>query len=217
LICHLTTSRLTVNCQACQTADWPIHKLECLAVRQWDKSAREAGRGSTDGATIVPSDAIRALGRILWKLEASGSSSVIVILVRHLCYRLQLMFVLVQAREISHMQSRRFKLCTWKLSVAHIPLRSRVSVAQVFCPLDTDISRSISGEIHGTNGRSFGRCKMGCRVVCRTRRSLVQGIVFRSRAGSVLIKLGSSSPPTLSLLRTRLCPLLASASHLQRL
>lgn len=61
--------------QGCQNADWPIHKYECSALRQWGEKAREAGVGAQKDTVIVPSDAIRALGRILWNLEKLGDKS----------------------------------------------------------------------------------------------------------------------------------------------
>lgn len=68
--------------QECQTKDWPIHKLECAALRKWSESAKKAkadAGGEIDSggdATFVPNDAVRALGRILFTFQLSGTSGV---------------------------------------------------------------------------------------------------------------------------------------------
>lgn len=70
---------LTPHAQTCQNLDWPIHKLECVALREWAKAARQVGVGSTNAdVVLVPSDAVRALGRLLWTMEREGPSSTVV-------------------------------------------------------------------------------------------------------------------------------------------
>jgi hypothetical protein len=64
--------------QACQTRDWPLHKRECSALQKW---AASAPQGTSDGGgegtgPIVASDAIRCLGRILWRRQKRGRDSV---------------------------------------------------------------------------------------------------------------------------------------------
>ncbi|KAJ6476933.1 hypothetical protein C8R45DRAFT_833764 [Mycena sanguinolenta] len=49
----------------CQNADWPLHKHECAALQRIAES----------GETSVPSEAIRCLGRIMWKRQKQGPSS----------------------------------------------------------------------------------------------------------------------------------------------
>ncbi|KAH7907614.1 hypothetical protein BJ138DRAFT_1159733 [Hygrophoropsis aurantiaca] len=53
---------------ACQANDWSLHKSECSALQRWAKNAP-----SEDLA--IPSDAIRCLGRILWKRKKRGFDS----------------------------------------------------------------------------------------------------------------------------------------------
>ncbi|KAF5336582.1 hypothetical protein D9611_006638 [Ephemerocybe angulata] len=56
----------------CQQRDWSLHKNECTALQQWFKAA-SAER--SDGQEVrPPSDAIRCLGRILWKRQKLGAS-----------------------------------------------------------------------------------------------------------------------------------------------
>ncbi|KAF7350303.1 Histone-lysine N-methyltransferase ASHR1 [Mycena venus] len=49
----------------CQNVDWPLHKNECAALQ----------RITTSGETSIPSDAIRCLGRIMWKRQKQGPTS----------------------------------------------------------------------------------------------------------------------------------------------
>ncbi|KAF7349427.1 Histone-lysine N-methyltransferase ASHR1 [Mycena sanguinolenta] len=49
----------------CQNADWPLHKHECAALQ----------RIAASGETSVPSEAIRCLGRIMWKRQKQGPTS----------------------------------------------------------------------------------------------------------------------------------------------
>ena len=73
--------------QTCQNNDWRVHKYECTALRKWGEKARQAGRGSGNpDVIVVPSDAIRALGRILWNIELDGLSSFLVRLSLSLCH-----------------------------------------------------------------------------------------------------------------------------------
>ncbi|KAF5327714.1 hypothetical protein D9619_004677 [Psilocybe cf. subviscida] len=50
---------------ACQKRDWIFHKHECAAVQKWYSSSNS-----------VPGDAIRCLGRILWRKQKLGRESV---------------------------------------------------------------------------------------------------------------------------------------------
>ncbi|KAG0692903.1 hypothetical protein DFH29DRAFT_816975 [Suillus ampliporus] len=52
----------------CQTNDWPLHRLECSALRNWAKLAPSKNLS-------VPSDAVRCLGRILWQKKKEGFDS----------------------------------------------------------------------------------------------------------------------------------------------
>ncbi|KAJ7637325.1 hypothetical protein DFH06DRAFT_1335996 [Mycena polygramma] len=68
-----TTLKRCTKCQAvyycdstCQNADWPLHKNECAAIQ----------RIAAAGETSLPSDAIRCLGRIMWKRQKQGPASV---------------------------------------------------------------------------------------------------------------------------------------------
>ncbi|KAF8628054.1 hypothetical protein AX17_006058 [Amanita inopinata Kibby_2008] len=54
----------------CQSRDWPQHKQECIALQSWAKAAPSP-------ETAVPSDAVRCLGRILWKKQKRGEKSVL--------------------------------------------------------------------------------------------------------------------------------------------
>ncbi|KAF6756373.1 hypothetical protein DFP72DRAFT_1044946 [Ephemerocybe angulata] len=57
----------------CQQRDWSLHKNECTALQQWFKAA-SAER--SDGQEVrPPSDALRCLGRILWKRQKLGASN----------------------------------------------------------------------------------------------------------------------------------------------
>ncbi|KAK0473758.1 hypothetical protein IW261DRAFT_1503300 [Armillaria novae-zelandiae] len=53
----------------CQTRDWSVHKHECTSLQRWSKAA------PSDDLSI-PSDAIRCMGRILWKKQRKGLDSV---------------------------------------------------------------------------------------------------------------------------------------------
>lgn len=53
--------------QKCHTLDWEIHKYECKALQKWAEMAPENAK--------VPSDALRALGRILWSFRQHGLDS----------------------------------------------------------------------------------------------------------------------------------------------
>ncbi|CAE6456718.1 unnamed protein product [Rhizoctonia solani] len=67
--------------QACQKYDWPLHKLECPALvahaekRNADPESNEEGDAERPvGTILVPSETVRALGRLLWlhSREKSG-------------------------------------------------------------------------------------------------------------------------------------------------
>ncbi|THU98784.1 SET domain-containing protein [Dendrothele bispora CBS 962.96] len=65
-----TKCRVVRYCDGtCQTNDWTMHKQECEALQRWFQAAP-----SSDVAP--PSDAIRCLGRILWKKKKSGLDGV---------------------------------------------------------------------------------------------------------------------------------------------
>ncbi|KAJ7466728.1 hypothetical protein B0H11DRAFT_2047522 [Mycena galericulata] len=49
----------------CQNIDWPVHKHECVALQ----------RIAASGETSLPSDAIRCLGRIMWKRQKQSPRS----------------------------------------------------------------------------------------------------------------------------------------------
>lgn len=53
---------------ACQKRDWPVHKLECAALR--------AAAKATKGTKTVPDTPVRALGRLLWTSEVKGKELV---------------------------------------------------------------------------------------------------------------------------------------------
>ena len=53
--------------QKCHTLDWEIHKYECKALQRWAESAPENAK--------IPSDALRALGRMLWGFRQHGLDS----------------------------------------------------------------------------------------------------------------------------------------------
>ncbi|KZV78345.1 SET domain-containing protein [Exidia glandulosa HHB12029] len=53
---------------ACQNADWPMHKPECVSLRDWAKSAPDAG-------VAISGEAIRCLGRVLRLREREGHAS----------------------------------------------------------------------------------------------------------------------------------------------
>ncbi|KAJ7152676.1 hypothetical protein C8R43DRAFT_476122 [Mycena crocata] len=66
------TLKRCTKCQAiyycdstCQNIDWPLHKHECAALQ----------RIVASGDTSIPSDAIRCLGRIMWKRQKQGPTS----------------------------------------------------------------------------------------------------------------------------------------------
>ncbi|KAL1706917.1 hypothetical protein EV121DRAFT_256712 [Schizophyllum commune] len=52
----------------CQNKDWATHKRECAALQEWAKHAPAA-------EVSVPSDAVRCLGRLLWKRQKKGLDS----------------------------------------------------------------------------------------------------------------------------------------------
>ncbi|KAJ4472771.1 hypothetical protein C8J55DRAFT_579714 [Lentinula edodes] len=80
-----TKCRLTHYCDSnCQTNDWTIHKHECSSLQNWLQAAP-----SSDYPP--PSDAIRCLSRMLWKMRKQGSHA-------------------RQTREITSMQSHRSSL-----------------------------------------------------------------------------------------------------------
>ncbi|KAF8224935.1 hypothetical protein L208DRAFT_1461406 [Tricholoma matsutake] len=65
-----TSCRIVWYCSsACQTKDWLLHKRECVSLQEWSKQAP-----STELA--IPSDAVRCLGRMLWKKQKRGLDSV---------------------------------------------------------------------------------------------------------------------------------------------
>ncbi|CAA7268850.1 unnamed protein product [Cyclocybe aegerita] len=66
---------------ACQSADWSLHKQECAAVQRW----------SSSNLGTIPGDAIRCLGRILWRRQKRERES-------------------IWAREIDAMESHRTSL-----------------------------------------------------------------------------------------------------------
>ncbi|KZV92993.1 SET domain-containing protein [Exidia glandulosa HHB12029] len=53
---------------ACQNADWPMHKPECVSLRDWAKSAPDPG-------VAIPGEAVRCLGRVLRLREREGYAS----------------------------------------------------------------------------------------------------------------------------------------------
>ncbi|KAJ3823176.1 hypothetical protein F5880DRAFT_1482708 [Lentinula raphanica] len=80
-----TKCRIAHYCDSiCQTNDWAIHKLECTSLQKWFQAAPSSDIGP-------PSDAVRCLSRMLWKLQKRG-------------------FDTIQAKEIANMQSHRKSL-----------------------------------------------------------------------------------------------------------
>ncbi|KDR78759.1 hypothetical protein GALMADRAFT_64592 [Galerina marginata CBS 339.88] len=68
-----TGCKLLHYCDAkCQTADWLFHRNECIAIQRWSTSSSSEGSGSAP----IPGDAIRCLGRILWRKQKLGQESV---------------------------------------------------------------------------------------------------------------------------------------------
>ncbi|KAH7921166.1 SET domain-containing protein [Leucogyrophana mollusca] len=64
-----TRCRVVWYCNStCQTNDWFVHKFECSALQKWAKEAPSEDLS-------VPSDAVRCLGRILWKRKQEGFAS----------------------------------------------------------------------------------------------------------------------------------------------
>ncbi|KAJ7596939.1 hypothetical protein C8J56DRAFT_1001009 [Mycena floridula] len=58
--------RLLQYCDpACQKIDWNIHKLECPALQKWSQMAPTPD-------LAVPDDAVRCLGRVIWKKQKKG-------------------------------------------------------------------------------------------------------------------------------------------------
>ncbi|KDQ60288.1 hypothetical protein JAAARDRAFT_191683 [Jaapia argillacea MUCL 33604] len=54
---------------ACQNSDWTMHKHECSALQKWAKSAPNED-------VAIPSDAIRAMGRMLTRKKVEGLDSI---------------------------------------------------------------------------------------------------------------------------------------------
>ncbi|KAF5349135.1 hypothetical protein D9756_009440 [Leucocoprinus leucothites] len=74
-----TSCKLVYYCNSeCQTRDWVLHKRECSALQNWAANAPQdssnGGEGEEPG-TVVPSDAIRTLGRVLWRRQKKGRES----------------------------------------------------------------------------------------------------------------------------------------------
>lgn len=57
-----------LSMQACQTQDWIQHKRECIALQEWSKFAPSP-------ELSIPSDAVRCLGRMLWKMQKQKPES----------------------------------------------------------------------------------------------------------------------------------------------
>ncbi|KAF8671556.1 hypothetical protein AX14_005678 [Amanita brunnescens Koide BX004] len=55
----------------CQTRDWSMHKYECTALQAWARAAPSA-------QVAIPSDAVRCLGRMLWRKRKSDTQGVII-------------------------------------------------------------------------------------------------------------------------------------------
>ncbi|PPQ93755.1 hypothetical protein CVT25_008135 [Psilocybe cyanescens] len=88
----------------CQTNDWSFHRHECLAIQKWSASAS----AESSGPAHVPGDAIRCLGRILWRKQKLGHES---IWVRRFGLQRKIHnSELFQAREIDSLQSHRTSL-----------------------------------------------------------------------------------------------------------
>ncbi|KIY68820.1 SET domain-containing protein [Cylindrobasidium torrendii FP15055 ss-10] len=54
----------------CQSKDWSLHKHECPALQRWEEAVPSADMPQ------VPSDAVRAIARILWLRQKKGFDSV---------------------------------------------------------------------------------------------------------------------------------------------
>lgn len=61
-------TRLVHPHQSCQKADWGFHKSECKALQRWAETAPSSELGT-------PNDAVRCLGRILWRMKSKGLDS----------------------------------------------------------------------------------------------------------------------------------------------
>ncbi|ELU45157.1 zf-MYND domain-containing protein [Rhizoctonia solani AG-1 IA] len=68
--------------QACQKSDWPLHKFECPALvahaekRGTTSESDEGSSEGTVGTVFVPSETVRALGRLVWLHSREKSNSV---------------------------------------------------------------------------------------------------------------------------------------------
>ncbi|KAF9441593.1 SET domain-containing protein [Macrolepiota fuliginosa MF-IS2] len=63
----------------CQARDWPLHKRECPALQKWLAAAPQASPALSDNSApgmLIPSDAIRVLGRLLWRRQKKGRDSI---------------------------------------------------------------------------------------------------------------------------------------------
>ncbi|KAL4260767.1 MUB1/samB family protein [Pleurotus pulmonarius] len=64
-----TQCRTVWYCDAgCQNRDWSFHKLECAALKRWAAAAPSS-------EVSIPNDAIRCLGRLIWKRKKAGATS----------------------------------------------------------------------------------------------------------------------------------------------
>ncbi|KAF7313995.1 hypothetical protein HMN09_00558000 [Mycena chlorophos] len=70
-----TQCRIVHYCDAaCQTADWALHKLECVALRRGGPPSEDV-EGETSSGALIPNDAIRCLARMMWRRKKKGLES----------------------------------------------------------------------------------------------------------------------------------------------
>nr|GAT60413.1 predicted protein [Mycena chlorophos] len=70
-----TQCRIVHYCDAaCQTADWALHKLECVALRRGGTPSEKIEETTSPGA-LIPNDAIRCLARMMWRRKRKGLES----------------------------------------------------------------------------------------------------------------------------------------------
>ncbi|KAF7761539.1 hypothetical protein Agabi119p4_9531 [Agaricus bisporus var. burnettii] len=72
------TCRIIHYCDSeCQSRDWTLHKRECTALQKWATSVPSPSPETSEDkkqGKVIPSDAIRALGRMLWRKQKKGLS-----------------------------------------------------------------------------------------------------------------------------------------------
>lgn len=95
----LMARQLTYHEQSCQKADWSFHKHECGALQRWAKTAPSAALG-------IPNDAVRCLGRILWRMKSKGLNSRWVSRFLFMFFVHPITHLHLQSKELQEMQFR---------------------------------------------------------------------------------------------------------------